>query len=49
MLNSMTVRSFSAAGFLAFAIAAYVMIGPNESSIPSKRHRNAEGVSLFAV
>ena len=33
MLNSTTVRSFSAAGFLALAIAAYVMIGPNEGML----------------
>lgn len=30
MLNSMTFKSLSAGGFLAFAIAAYLMVGPNE-------------------
>ena len=30
MLNSMTFKSISAGGFLAVAIAAYVIVGPNE-------------------
>ncbi len=30
MLHSMTFKSISASGFLAVAIAAYVLVGPNE-------------------
>ena len=33
MLNSMTFKSFSAGGFLALAIAAYVVVGPNEDML----------------
>ena len=33
MLNSMTFKSFSAGGFLALAIAAYVLVGPNEGML----------------
>ena len=33
MLNSMTFKSFSASSFLALAIAAYVMVGPNEGML----------------
>lgn len=33
MLNLMTVKSFSAGGFLALAIIAYVMVGPNEGML----------------
>ena len=33
MLNSLTLKTFSAGGFLALAIAAYVMVGPNEGML----------------
>ena len=33
MFKSMTFRSFSAGGFLALAIAAYIMVGPNDGML----------------
>ena len=42
MLHSMTLKSFSAGGFLALAIAAYVMVGPNEGMLSGP-----QTVSLF--
>jgi len=42
MLHSMTLKSFSAGGFLALAIAAYVIVGPNEGMLSGP-----QTVSLF--
>ena len=33
MMNSTTVKSLSAGGFLALAIAAYVFVSPNEGML----------------
>ena len=33
MLNSMTLKSLSAASFLAAAIAAYIIVGPEEGML----------------